>query len=48
MHYRRGKADRILLCECDHRANEPIDLKADNSGKVTTGINRVCGREGQK
>ena len=49
MHYRRGKADRILLCECDHRADEPMGLKADNSpGKFTTDIDRVSGQEGQK
>jgi hypothetical protein len=47
--YRTDKADRILLCECDNRADEPIGLKADdNSGKFTTDINRVSGREGQK
>ena len=46
--YRRDKVDRILLCECDHRANEPIGLKADNSSKFTTDIDCVSGREGQK
>ena len=46
--YRTDKADRILLCECDHRADEPIGLKADNSGKFITDIDRVRGREGQK
>ena len=25
--YRTDKVDRILLCECDHRADEPIGLK---------------------
>jgi hypothetical protein len=45
--YRTDKVDRILLCECDNRADEPIGLKADNSGKFTTDIDRVSGREGQ-
>ena len=43
-----SKVDRILLCECDHRADEPISIKAGNSGKFTTDIDRVSGREGQK
>ena len=30
--YRTDKADRILLCECGNRADEPIGLKVDNSG----------------
>ena len=46
--YRRGKVDRILLCEYDHRADEPIGLKADSSGKSIMDIDRVSGREGQK
>ena len=46
--YRTDKDDRILLCECDNRADEPIGLKADNSGKFTTDIDRVSGRKGQK
>jgi len=46
--YRTDKVDRILLCECDNRADEPIGLKADNSGKFITDIDRVSGREGQK
>ena len=26
--WRRGKVDHVLLCECDHRADELIGLKA--------------------
>jgi len=40
--------DGILLCECDHRADEPTGLKADNSIKFITDTDRVSGREGQK
>ena len=46
--YRTDKVDRMLIYECDNRADEPIGLKADNSGKFTTDIDRVSGREGQK
>jgi hypothetical protein len=45
---RTDKVDRIWLCECDNRADEPIGLKVDNSGKFTAEIDRVSGREGQK
>ena len=31
-----------MLCECDHWADEPIGLKAGNSGKFTTDTTAVC------
>ena len=31
--WRRGKADHVLLCECDHQADELIGLKVDVSGE---------------
>ena len=39
--YRRDKANRILLRECNHRADAPIGLKADNPGNFTTDIDRA-------
>ena len=39
--HRTDKVGRISLCECDDRADEPIGLKVDNSGKFTTSISGV-------
>ena len=34
--WRRGKVDHVLLCECDHRADELIGLNTDVSGEFFT------------
>ena len=47
-HTPQVQVDRILLCECDHQADEATGLKTDNSGKFMADIDRVSGREGQK
>ncbi len=43
--YRTNKVDRILLCECDHRADELIGLKVDVSGEFTTDFELVFVQE---
>ena len=39
-----SKIDHVLLCECDHRADELIGSKAGKLGTVLATIDRVCGR----
>ena len=43
--YRKYKADRVLLFECDHRADELIGLKVDVSGEFTTDFELVFVQE---
>ena len=37
--------DRVLLCECDHRADELIGLKVDVSGEFITEFELVFVQE---
>jgi hypothetical protein len=43
--WRRGKADHVLLCECDHRADELIGLKVDVSGELIADFELVFVQE---
>jgi hypothetical protein len=41
----RGKVDHVLLCECDHRADELIGLKVDVSGELIADFELVFVQE---
>ena len=43
--WRRGKVDHVLLCECDHRADELIGLKVDVSGELIADFELVFVQE---
>ena len=40
-----GKVDHVLLCECDHRADELIGLKVDVSGELIADFELVFVQE---
>ena len=44
-HGARGKVDHVLLCECDHRADELIGLKVDVSGELIADFELVFVQE---
>ena len=46
--WRRGKVDHVLLCECDHRADELIGLKVDVSGELIADFELVFVQEALK
>ena len=44
-HIPQVQVDRVLLCECDHRADELIGLKVDVSGEFITEFELVFVQE---
>ena len=44
-HIPQVQLDRVLFCECDHRAGELIGLKVDVSGEFTAGFELVFVQE---
>ena len=46
--WRRGKVDHVLLCECDHRADELIGFKVDVPGELIANFELVFVQEALK
>ena len=44
-HITQVQLDRVLFCECDHRAGELIGLQVDVSGEFTTDFELVFVQE---
>ena len=44
-HIPQVQLDRVLFCECDHRADELIGLKVDVSGEIITDFELVFVQE---
>ena len=47
-HIPQVQLDRVLLCECDHRADELIGLKVDVSGELIADFELVFVQEAKK